>query len=65
MDLVKLDDLRSADIAADLAILVNDGDDIDNVSFVAEANGDQLTVTVTVDDSARSRTFELWVRELI
>ncbi len=39
MDLVKLDDLRSADITADLAFLVNDGDDIDNVSFVAEANG--------------------------
>jgi hypothetical protein len=65
MDLVTLHDLRSAGIAADLAILVNHGDDIDNVSFVADADGDQITVTATLDDSGRSCAFGLWVGALI
>jgi hypothetical protein len=62
-----LNDLTVIDIAADVAILVRDGDDIDDVSYGAEYNRstDTVTVTVSTADSSDIRTFELLVRELV
>lgn len=64
MDLIKLDSLGLMDIAADVAMLVSNDDDIDNISYDAVLDGDQVIVTVTADDSGQSRKFALDVREL-